>query len=67
VTDFLVSGGDGLTMPQGAPKRSRRVLARDIVVAYVKEHRPLTKEVLGAGQQPRWTQTGSVRRAQPGE
>ncbi|OLE63799.1 MAG: hypothetical protein AUG04_03590 [Deltaproteobacteria bacterium 13_1_20CM_2_69_21] len=67
VTDFLVSGGDGLTMPQGAPKRSRGVLARDIVVAYVKEHRPLTKEVLGAGQQPRWTQTGSVRRAQPGE
>ena len=67
VTDFLVSGGDGLTMLQGAPKRSRGILARDIVVAYVKEHRPLTMEVLGASQQPRWTQTGSARRVQMGE
>jgi 5'-nucleotidase len=67
LSDFLVSGGDGLTMLQRAPRRSRGVLARDIVIAYVKEHRPLTKEVLGAGQQPRWTQTGSVRRVRRGQ
>jgi len=67
VTDFLVSGGDGVTMLQRAPRRSRNVLARDMLVAYVKEHRPLTEELLGGAEQPRWTQTGSVRRAQKGE
>jgi 2',3'-cyclic-nucleotide 2'-phosphodiesterase (5'-nucleotidase family) len=41
-----------------------------MIVAYVKEHRPLTAEVLGAassGKEPRWTQIGSARRRQAGE
>ena len=70
VTDFLANGGDGLTMLKGAPRRVGAVPARDIIVAYVKEHRPLTAQVLGAassGKEPRWTQIGSARRRQSGE
>jgi hypothetical protein len=66
VTDFLANGGDGLAMPKDAPKQFGSMLARDILVAYVKEHQPLTAQVLGAGK-PRLTQSGSSHRAQTGE
>ena len=70
VTDFMANGGDGLTMLKDAPRQVGSVLARDIVVAYVKEHQPLTPQLLGsvsAGREPRWTQIGAARRAQTGE
>jgi 5'-nucleotidase len=70
VTDFLANGGDGLTMLRGKPKEIGSVLARDIVVSFVKEHRPLTPALLGsmsAGKEPRWAQIGAARRAQTGE
>ena len=70
VTDFLANGGDGLNMLKGAPKQTGSVLARDIIVAYVKDHQPLTAQLLGSistGKEPRWTQVGSARRAQTGE
>jgi 5'-nucleotidase len=70
VTDFLANGGDGLTIPKAAPRLIGSVPARDIIVAYVKEHRPLTAELLGAasaGKEPRWTQTGSARPGQAEE
>jgi len=70
VTDFLASGGDGLAMPKDAPRQSGAMLARDIIIAYVKEHRPLTAQVLGAassGKEPRWTQVGSPRRRPAGD
>ncbi len=68
--DFLADGGDGLTMLTDVPRRSGGVSTRDQIVAYVKEHRPLTAELLGAassGKEPRWTQMGSARRKQAGE
>jgi len=68
--DFLADGGDGLTMLTDAPRRSGGVSTRDQIVAYVKEHRPLTAELLGAassGKEPRWTQIGSSRRKQAGD
>jgi len=64
LTDFLVNGGDGLRLPQDAPRRVGGALARDILVAYVKEHRPLTAGLLGGAR--RWTEAGSARRAQAG-
>lgn len=70
VTDFLANGGDGLSMLKGAPKEVGSVLARDVVVGFVKEHQPLTPALLGSmstGAQPRWQQIGSARRAQTGE
>jgi len=70
VTDFLANGGDGLTVLKDAPKQIGSVLARDIIVAYVKDHQPLTPQLLGSmstGKEPRWTQIGSARRAQTGE
>ncbi|HEX4383357.1 MAG TPA: bifunctional UDP-sugar hydrolase/5'-nucleotidase [Myxococcales bacterium] len=70
VTDFLANGGDGLTMLKGAPKEVGSVLARDIIVSFIKEHQPLTPELLGSmstGAQPRWSQIGAARRAQTGE
>jgi 5'-nucleotidase len=70
VTDFLANGGDGLSMLKEAPKQIGSVLARDIIVAYVKDHQPLTPQLLGSvttGKEPRWTQIGSARRAQTGE
>jgi 5'-nucleotidase len=70
VTDFLANGGDGLIMLKEAPKQVGSVLCRDIIVAYVKEHQPLTAALLGSvstGKEPRWTQVGSARRAQTGE
>jgi 5'-nucleotidase len=70
VADFLANGGDGLSVLKGKPARAGNVLTREMVVAYVKEHQPLTAEVLGslaAGKPPRWTQIGSARRPQTGE
>jgi 5'-nucleotidase len=70
VTDFLANGGDGLTMLKEAPRQIGSVLARDIIVAYVKEHQPLTPAVLGAmstGKAARWQQHGAAKRAQTGE
>ena len=70
VTDFLANGGDGLHMLKQAPRQIGSVLARDIVVAYVKEHQPLTEQLLGsitAGKPARWQQHGAAKRAQTGE
>ena len=59
--DFLADGGDGLSILAALPRRSGNALARDVLVAFVKEHRPITPQLLGAGK-PRWRQTGSARR-----
>jgi 5'-nucleotidase len=70
VTDFLANGGDGLGMLKDAPRQVGSVLARDMIVAYVKERSPLTAEALGSistGKEPRWAQIGAARRAQTGE
>jgi len=70
VPDFLANGGDGLTMLKAAEKQVGTLTARDILVAYVKEHRPLTASLLGAassGREPRWTQIGSPRGREPGD
>jgi 5'-nucleotidase len=70
VTDFLANGGDGLEMLKEVPKQTGDVLLRDMLVAYVKAHQPLTPEALGsvsAGKRPRWTQIGSLPHAQTGE
>ena len=70
VTDFLANGGDGLSMMKEAPRQTGSVLARDIVVAYVKEHQPLTEQLLGSlssGKPARWQQHGAAKRAQTGE
>ncbi len=70
VTDFLANGGDGLYMMKDAPRQVGSVLARDMVVAYVKEHQPLTEALLGSissGKPARWQQRGAARRAQTGE
>jgi hypothetical protein len=64
VTDFLTSGGDGVTMLKGAPRRYGGVAARDMLVAYVRAHQPLTAELLGApstGKPPRFVVIGSRR------
>ncbi len=53
-----------------APRQIGSALARDIIVAYVKDHQPLTAQLLGSistGKEPRWTQIGAARRAQTGE
>jgi 5'-nucleotidase len=70
VTDFLANGGDGLSVLKDVPRRVGSVLARDIIVSFVKEHRPLTPGLLGAlsaGKGARWTEIGSPSRAQTGE
>jgi 5'-nucleotidase len=70
VTDFLANGGDGLVMLKDAPRQIGSILARDIIVAYVKDHQPLTAQLLGSistGKEPRWTQIGAAQRAQTGE
>lgn len=70
VTDFLANGGDGLNVLKDAPKQIGSVLARDIIVAFVKEHQPLTVQVLGGlsgGGLPRIQQNGAAKRSQTGE
>ena len=47
-TDFLANGGDGLELLKSAPRVVGPVLARDITIAYVKEHVPLTAKLLGS-------------------
>ncbi len=67
VTDFLANGGDGLSMLKGAPRQVGSVETRDIIVAFVKAHRPLTPQLLGsvsAGAQPRIDQHGQPKRPQ---
>ena len=67
LTDFLANGGDGLDAFKDAPRQVGPVLARDIIVAYVKEHRPLTAKLLGstsAGAPPRLVVNGTGQRAQ---
>jgi 2',3'-cyclic-nucleotide 2'-phosphodiesterase (5'-nucleotidase family) len=67
VTDFLANGGDGLSMLKAAPRQVGSVEARDIIVAFVKEHQPLTPQLLGAvsaGAPPRIDQHGEPKRPQ---
>ena len=67
VTDFLANGGDGLTMLKDAPRQIGPVLSRDMIVAYVKEHSPLTAAKLGstaAGQPLRVVTEGSSKSGQ---
>lgn len=64
VTDFLGNGGDGLSLPRDAPRRVGPVPAREIIVAYVREHSPLTARFLGstaAGGARRITLRGAAR------
>jgi 5'-nucleotidase len=64
VTDFLANGGDGLTMLKDAPRQTGPILARDILVAFVKEKSPLTAGLLGApssGAPQRVTTLGSLK------
>ena len=61
---------DGLNVLKDAPKQIGSVLARDIIVAFVKEHQPLTVQVLGGlsgGGLPRIQQNGAAKRSQTGE
>jgi 5'-nucleotidase len=67
VTDFLANGGDGLTMLKDAPRQVGNALARDMIVAYVKEHSPLNAQILGstsAGQPPRVVTHGTTKSGQ---
>ena len=67
VTDFLANGGDGLSMLKEAPRQVGSVDARDIIVAFVKQHQPLTPKLLGSvseGAQPRIDQHGQPKRPQ---
>ena len=67
VTDFLANGGDGLSMLKEAPRQVGSVEARDIIVAFVKAHQPLTPLLLGsvtAGALPRIDQHGQAKRPQ---
>ena len=49
VSDFLAEGGDGLAMLKDAPRKRGNVLARDVIVAYVKEHDPISARLVGEG------------------
>ncbi|HWE24146.1 MAG TPA: bifunctional UDP-sugar hydrolase/5'-nucleotidase [Myxococcales bacterium] len=62
-SDFLANGGDGLAMLKDAPRQTGSVLTRDIVMAYVKLHDPITPELVGSGR-PRITIKGMSLRAQ---
>jgi len=60
-SDFLANGGDGVVLPAAARKVTGPVLTRDIVVSYVKEHSPITAELVGGGS-PRITVVGRRER-----
>jgi hypothetical protein len=62
VSDFLANGGDGLVMLKDAPRTPGSVLTRDIVMAYVKLHDPITSDLVGDGR-PRITVKGTPLRA----
>jgi 5'-nucleotidase len=49
VSDFLANGGDGMDVLKDKPRRIAPVLARDVLVAFVKEHVPITAQLLGGG------------------
>jgi 5'-nucleotidase len=66
LSDFLANGGDGMGMLKGKPRRTAPVLARDVLMAFVKEHVPITAELLGAGTR-RITQHGRGRGKGEGE
>jgi 5'-nucleotidase len=57
LSDFLANGGDGMAMLKDKPRQLAPVLARDVLIAFVKEHVPITAQLLGAGTQ-RITQHG---------
>jgi 2',3'-cyclic-nucleotide 2'-phosphodiesterase (5'-nucleotidase family) len=59
-TDFLANGGDGLSMLKDAPRKDSSMLARDVVVSFVKAHSPITAELVGGT--PRVTVNGSPPR-----
>jgi 5'-nucleotidase len=59
--DFLANGGDGLAMLREAPRQVGPLLARDVLVSYVKQHDPITAELVGSS---RITVTGAPLRAQ---
>jgi len=61
LTDFLANGGDGLAMLKEARRQVGPVLARDILVEFVKANNPLTPDLLGAGRR-RVVQTGREER-----
>ncbi len=70
VTDFMTNGGDGLSMLKDAPRQIGGVLARDVIVAWVKQQRPITAQLLGspaAGGERRWTQVGNPPAVKGGE
>jgi 5'-nucleotidase len=51
VSDFLANGGDGMAVLKDKPRQIAPVLARDVLVAFVKEHVPITARLLGGGAQ----------------
>jgi 5'-nucleotidase len=59
-TDFLANGGDGLSMLKDAPRKDGGMLARDVVVSFVKAHSPITAQLVGGS--PRVTVNGSPPR-----
>jgi 5'-nucleotidase len=63
LSDFLANGGDGLVMFKEAPREMSSFLTRDIVMAYVKQHDPITPELVGSGR-PRIVVKGTPVRAQ---
>ncbi|HYZ87870.1 MAG TPA: bifunctional UDP-sugar hydrolase/5'-nucleotidase [Myxococcales bacterium] len=62
LSDFLANGGDGLAMFKDAERTIGPVLTRDIVMAYVKLHDPITRELVGSGR-PRIVVKGTAARA----
>ncbi|GAC1536737.1 MAG: hypothetical protein NVS2B9_02620 [Myxococcales bacterium] len=51
MSDFLADGGDGMKVLIDKPRRTAQVLTRDVLVAFVKEHAPITAGLLGGGVQ----------------
>ncbi|HXN82293.1 MAG TPA: bifunctional UDP-sugar hydrolase/5'-nucleotidase [Myxococcales bacterium] len=48
VTDFLANGGDGMELLKDKPRQVSKVLARDILIAFLREHDPITAALLGS-------------------
>jgi hypothetical protein len=48
VTDFLANGGDGMEVLKDKPRAISKVLVRDILIAFVREHDPITAALLGS-------------------
>ena len=63
LTDFLANGGDGMGIVKDAPRQVGPLIARDILIAFVKQHDPLTAALLGstsAGGKRRISQNGGA-------